>query len=232
MRLDKIIYDAREAINAYTEDLEIDNRYIIYLYGIKRAKYLRQDLNNLNKTIDLSIQQQLCLDMIEVSSNECSLDFECDTLLRSKDPLPKLIELHTKSAIINVKPSNRMAIPFNFMTKERLYYLEGASYPNSMYAFLDTDGHIYVYSNNDSYKMLECISVTGVFEDPLDLANYRNCCGCDDVQPCFDELTSEYPLQPHFIDLIKNEIVQELILKLRIPEGNVPSESSRRNNER
>ena len=61
-------------------------------------------------------------------------------------------------------------------------------------------------------------SKTGVFEDPLDLVNYTNCCSCTDVAPCFDEHTINYPLQPHYIDLIKSEIVKDLVQKLQIPE--------------
>ena len=46
-------------------------------------------------------------------------------------------------------------------------------------------------------------TITGVFENPLDLANYTNCCSCtSNSLPCFDEMTSNYPLQPHYVDLI------------------------------
>jgi hypothetical protein len=220
MVLEKIIYDVREALNQYSDDNEIDSRYIIYLYGIKRAKYLRQDLNNFNRSIDNSIQQQLCLKMEEVSINTCGLDFECDTILRTTQSIPKPLELHTKTSIVNVKPTNRVSIPFNFVNKSRIYYLEGAEFPNSLYAFLDTDNYIYVYSKNEDFKNLECLTITGIFEDPLELKNYKNCCSCkpDLANQCFDEMTSDYPLQPHYIDLIKNEIVNDLIKKLQIPE--------------
>lgn len=218
MRLDKIVYDVKEAINAYSDDTEVSDRYIIYLYGIKRAKYLRQDLNNMNRSIDNSIQQQLCLKMEEVSMNTCGLDFECDTILRSTKPLPKPLELHTKTSIVNVKPTNRISVPFSFVKKERIYYIEGSTFPNNLYSFIDTDNYIYVYSQNESFKNLECLTVTAVFEDPLELKNYQNCCNCKKAQPCFDEMKSEYPLQPHYIDLIKNEIVNELVRKIQIPE--------------
>lgn len=217
MQLNKIIYDVREAIKAFTDDSDLDDRYLIYLYGIKRAKYLRQDLNNMNRTIDNSIQQKLCLNMEVVSTNDCGLDFECDKILKSKQPVPKLLELHTKSSIVNVSPTNKLSIPFNFINKNRIYYLEGSSFPKSFYSFLDTDGHIYIYSMNEDFKNIECITVTGVFEDPLELKNYYNCCNCDTQVECFDELTSDYPLQPHYIDLIKGEIVNELINRLQIP---------------
>ncbi len=217
MILEKLVYDVREALKQYVDDSELDNTYIIYLYGIKRAKYLRQELNNYQRTTDVSITQSLCLGLERVSVNECGLDFECETILRTKRPIPQPLELHTKSAITSVKPTNRISIPFNFTTKQKAIYSEHSPFNRAVFSFLDNDRYIYLISTDETLNLLECITVTGVFEDPLDLLNYSNCCDCED-SPCFDEMTSNYPLQPHYIDLIKNEIVNELVQKLRIPE--------------
>jgi hypothetical protein len=219
MILSKLIYDVREGIKEYTDDSEVSNRYIIHLYNIKRAKYLRQDLNNYQKTADNSILQSFCLSLEEVSANECNVEYDCKTLLRSKQPIPTPLELHTKVAITKIKPTNRLSIPFNMVTKDKVAYLDGATFKSSLYAFIDVDEYIYIVSKNDeSYKILDCITVTGVFEDPLELANYQNCCGCSTSTVCFDELESEYPLQPHYIDLIRREIVNDLLQLKQIKE--------------
>lgn len=216
--LNKIVYDVRETLRQYTDDSEISNRYIIYLYGIKRAKYLRQELNNFQRTTDISVTQTLCLGLEEVSSNECDLNLNCETILKTKKPIPQPLELHTKSAITSVKPTKRISIPFNFITKEKAAYFKNSPFNKGIFAFLDNDKYIYVISQLNTINLLECITVTGVFEDPLDLINYSNCCDCENANPCFDEDTVNYPLQPHYIDLIKNEIVKELLRQLQIPE--------------
>lgn len=220
MTLDKLIYDIREGLNQYEDDSEISDRYITYLINIKRAKYLRQDLNNYQRVADNSIIQTLCIDLEEVSINECGLDYECDTILRTTKPIPKPLELHTKSALTSIKPTNRLAVGFNFITKKRASTLGGATFNKALYAFLDPDGHIYVTSGSDNnhFKLLECLTISGIFSDPLELSEFSNCCGCDDSTTCFDESTTEYPLQPHFIDLIRDEIIKALIVKLNIPE--------------
>lgn len=219
MILENIIYDVRESLKAYTDDSEISNEYIIYLYGIKRSKYLRQELNNYQRTTDISVTQTLCLGLERVSVNECSLDLDCATIVRTKKPIPQPLELHVKSAITSVKPTEIIAIPFNFVTKQKAIYSKHSPFNRAIFAFLDNDKYIYLISENDVLNLLECITITGVFENPLDLANYTNCCSCTSTSlPCFDEMTSDYPLQPHYIDLIKNEIVNELTKKLNIPE--------------
>jgi hypothetical protein len=213
----EIIYDVREALKEYSDDTELDNRYIKYLYNIKRAKYLRQDLNNYNKTVDMSIKQTLCLSLSLVDGDECGDD--CPKLLRSDRPLPKPLELHSKVAITSVKPTTRISVPFNFISKEKIAYIEGAQFATGLYSFIDTDNYMYVYSLSDAYKLLNCLTVTGVFENPSDLSSYPNCCDCNEGDnSCYVEDENEYPLQPHFIDLIKSEIVKELAISKQMPE--------------
>lgn len=210
MQLNKIIYDIRESLKAYSDDDELDNRLIIHLVNIKRAKYLRQELNNYQRTTDVSVTQTLCLELEEVSSNACSVDLDCETILRTKLPIPQPLELHIRSAITNVKSSKKLDTPFNFITKEKAAFSKYSPFNKGIFAFLDNDKHIYLVSELNTLKLIDCITVTGVFEDPLDLINYNNCCGCETPLPCFDEESTNYPLQPHYIDLIKQEIVSEL----------------------
>jgi len=218
MVLDKIIYDVREQLKQYTSDSEIDDRYIIYLFGLKRAKYLRQELNNYQRTTDVSVTQTLCLGLERVNSSECNIDYDCETILRTKRPIPQPLELHIKSAITSVKSTKRIGVPFNFTTKAKAIYSKSSPFSKGIFTFLDNDKYIYLLSDEDSLNMLECISITGVFEDPLDLINYTNCCDCKDAPPCFDINTVNYPIQPHYIDLIKSEIIKDLIKELSSPE--------------
>ena len=220
MTLSKLIYDVREYLKQYNNDSDIDDRYITYLYGIKRSKYLRQELNNFQRTTDITITQTLCLELEEIPINQCNIDFDCETIVRTKQPIPKPLELHIKSALTAVRSTNRISVPFSFVTKERALYSMHSSFNNGIFAFLDNDLHIYFISKLDTLKLIECITVTGIFEDPLELLNYTNCCGCNDASPCFDLDTVDYPLQPHYIDLIRGEIVQDLTSKFKIPEDN------------
>lgn len=220
MNFNKLIFDVREYLKQYNNDSDLDDRYIGYLYGIKRAKYLRQELNNFQRTTDITITQTLCLELEEIPINQCNIDFDCETIVRTKHPIPKPLELHIKSALTAVRSTNRISVPFSFVTKERALYSMHSSFNNGIFAFLDNDLHIYFISKLDTLKLIECITVTGIFEDPLELLNYTNCCGCNDASPCFDLDTVDYPLQPHYIDLIRGEIVQDLTSKFKIPEDN------------
>lgn len=217
-KLNEIIYDIRESIKEFSDDTEIDNRHLIYLINTKRAKYLRQDLNNMQKTTDMSIQQSFCIGLVEVSAAECGISAGCETMLRTSKPLPTPIELHLSPAITKVKPAHRLGMPFTFKDKSKVIFLQHAPYGKSIYTYLDTDGYLYIVSKNDVHKLLDCISVSGIFENPLELSAFKNCCNCPEVEAtCYDE-TKEYPLQPHYIDLIKSDIVNDLVRIKQIPE--------------
>jgi hypothetical protein len=225
MNLAKIIYDVREALKLYSDDANVTDRYITYLYGIKRSKYLRQDLNNFQKSTDVSITQTLCLPLEVVSANQCASELDCKVILRTKRPIPQPIELHIKPAITSVKSTNRTSLPFNFVTKEKAIYSKYAPFNKGIYAFLDNDKYIYVVSESNTVNLIECITITGIFEDPLELKNYSNCCDCPTVTLCFNPDTTDYPLQPHYIDLIKEEIVNQLTNRLRLPDDKINNSS-------
>lgn len=222
MKLNKIIYDIRESLSLRSDDSEIDNRYISYLLGLKRAKYLRQDLNNFQRTTDITVTQTFCSKLVKVSASECLTDFSCEFIYRTEKPIPKPIELHIKSAITSVKPVSRTSVPFSFITKQMASFaLTGSAFPNRIYAFLDNDMHIYLISSNEAIGLIDCLTITGIFEDPLLLSEYSNCCNCENETPCFDEENTEYPLQPHYVDLIKLEIVKELSILNKIEEDEI-----------
>lgn len=216
----ELIYDVREGLSAYSDDSEHSDEYILYLYRIKRSKYLRQDLNNYQRSKDNSILQTLCLGIEEVSADECSLNLTCEKILRTKLPIPTPLELHTKVAITSVKPTERLSVPFSFITKDKAVFLEGATFKAGIYAFIDVDNYIYFTALNDNYKLLECVTVTGIFEDPLKLQDYSNCCNCEDTNndTCFNLMESDYPLPPHYIDLIRKEIIRDLVELMVVPE--------------
>lgn len=214
----QLTYSVREGVRQYTDDSDISDRYIMYLFNLKRSKYLRNDLNNLQKTIDQSVLQQLCLELEEVSANECGITEDCGTIMRTKKKLPSPLELHLKSAIVHIRPTNRIAVPFNFVNKERAIFSKYSAFSQSIYAFLDTDDYIYLVSESNAVKLIECISVSAIFEDPLLLKDYINCCGCQIPKPCYDPLTTEYPLQAHHVDNITEEIIKMLVRRLQIPE--------------
>lgn len=220
MTLDKLIYDVREALRQYSDDSEIDNRYIVYLYNIKRSKFLKQDINNnLTKPIDHSILQSFCEEVENVDKESCQIYTNCSSIMRTKNPIPSPLDLHSKSAIIRIGSLNVNTKPFNIISRSKASYLADSTFNKAIYTFLHTDGHLYFTSYSKTIALLEKVEITGVFENPLDLEKYKACETCDNTS--YEYMTSDYPIQNHYIDIIKNEIVKDLVQLLQIPEDKI-----------
>lgn len=215
----ELIYDIKEYLKAYSDDVELSDRHILYMYRKKRAKYLRRLLNDYTRKFDDLIIQSLCMELECVDRATCGLELGC-TIVRTVKPLPTLLELRSRDTLLSVGPTMVGGETFKIIKLSEVPYILEKPFSRGIYAFLNTDGHIYLISNNDAHILLECITVTGLFEDPDALADFTNCCkgDCgDDPTPCFSG-DEEYPLQSFLIDDISNEIKKELMARMRLTE--------------
>lgn len=222
MKLDKLIYDVREGVSQYQDDSLITDDYIIYLLGTFRSKILKNQLNNYQVIINPLTQQTLCLELEEVPVFECGIEFGCDTIIRTVRPIPLPLKSHLGLAITSVRTVDRLSIPMKPIQPESApYHLKG-KFNNSIYYFVGTDLKIYFVSKNTMLNLLDCISITGIFADPLELEEYSNCCNCEDSDEtkCFDIYESNYPADPDLADDITRYVIEKLINKLQTPTDN------------
>lgn len=218
--LGQVVYDIREALKDYSDDSELDNRYIIYLVNLKRAKYIKQKLEKFGRRFNNKVLQSLCLDLETVSTNECGLQLTCSKILRSVKPIPTQLQLNNKDSIQRVSPADKLSIKYNLIETEQAPLYLNSPFSSKIKAFIHNDGHIYLLSSNPIHT--ECINITGVFEDPTELKTYNNCCGCDDSSSqCFDMYETEYPIEADVLDIIRAEIISELLKLKGVKEDNI-----------
>lgn len=217
--LREITYDIREAIKEYSDDSEISDLYIQYLVNIKRAKFLKQKLDQLGRKFNNRILQTLCLETEEVSANECGLDLECETIVRTKEPVPNFLQLTDKDAVERIAPSNMLSKKFNYISREKAPFITNSYHRGPIKTFLHNNGFLYFISDKPIF--LECVSISGVFEDPTELSNYKNCCNCNDSNNCFSIADTEYPLQIELIDIVREDIIKDLLRTKQIPEDKI-----------
>lgn len=216
MKLNTLVYDIREGIRANSDDSGISDEYIIHLINIHRNDYLSKALNNFQRPINNTVTQTLCVPLKEVSSTDC-IEGDCKTLLRSTKQLPSMIDLHIGSAITEIGPLDRTLPRFKFTTKQRSRFSKNSNIKR-ISAYIGDDNYLYVIGVKPEHKLLNCISVTAVFENPLDLMEFSNCCDCEEPIACFDEENYDYPAPAHFIKGIRDEILNKLGVRFNIPE--------------
>jgi hypothetical protein len=192
----ELIYDIKEYLKQYSDDNDYPNRYIEYLWNKKRSKYLRRLLNDLTRKFDEVIQQQFCMDL---------------------ELVPDLLEIRSRSGLISVGPTDFTMARFKMISLEEVPNIFHKPFALGIYAFLNTDGHLYIISKKDSHKLLKCVTVIGVFEDPFDVEGFFDCCDCENPTTCFPD-DAEYPIQGFLIDEIRMEIIKELVPREQIQQ--------------
>lgn len=220
MTVYEIIYAIREKLSDYTDDTRYSDDYLLFLVNLKRSFFLRREYNQIRRSIDDDLLFDICLELEHVDASicpECVPSEDCD-VVRSILPLPKLLELNNRSAIIKVGSIEMFNKPFSLISKERVPYVGTSQFEkNIIYAFPNTDNKIYLKSNNQFYNTLEYINVTILPENPLDLVKYK----CDPSNQCYNPEVEIYPVKTWMADIIINTIVEELARLKAIPEDRI-----------
>jgi len=212
----EIIFDTLETLrnNYISDDTLISESQILYHWDNQRALWLYNELGKPGIQIDPSLEQDLgCLELEEVDAASCcNITTEC-TALRTKLKLPKFINLQTGPAITRVGPVNKIKIPFNFTNYNKAMYISFGKYSKGLYGFL-LNGYIYVISETSNLPLLTNINVRGILESPSDIEQFK--CNSD---PCFS-LDEEYPLITRLIPYMKEEVIKQFLISMRIPKDN------------
>jgi hypothetical protein len=190
-----------------TDDEDLPIKKIKHDINLKRALFIRNELNK-NRSIDINLIQTLgCVELEVADPVECCIDLPpgCK-LVRTVERIPNTIELHNSKLITRIGNINMMDKKFNFVPYERFIFSGNTEYTkNEIYATLH-DGRIYLKSNSMDLFALKYIDIQGVFEDPTELAKFKNCSD----ENCYDD-DSKYPMNMWMEDYIKNALIEEYI---------------------
>lgn len=225
MKLNELVYDVREMLSQHHDDSSITDEYIIYNINNIRSVILKSQMNSFNQIISPIVQQTLCLEVELTDPYECGMSFGCERILRTVEPIPTPIKHYLGLALTSVKPVNMLSTPLVKIDQSSAQYISpsrGRS-KNTAYYFIGSDMRIYIVGSNETLNILDCISVTGVFTNPLDLSNYKKCCDCngDEEEVCYDYLTSDYPMDNTHASDLTDLVFRKLIQNLQIPKDNL-----------
>lgn len=206
MNIEKIIYDIKESVRAYSNDAVITNARILHLVDVMRAKYIRQhQQRNLGEST-FEYTQTLNVQMGRVDRSYLPATMPVDKeILKSVKQLPRLINRYYFRNV-EVRPLDRISMEIEYMAKQRAIYASTMA-DNYSCAFIDDDGYLYITGSDTIHLFLKYVAVTCMLEVPIDII-------------AFNDMTSEiteYPLSEHLWSLMKMEILELLFKELSIP---------------
>ena len=174
LTLNKLYSQLEELLQINADDSSFDRRLFYDLICQARAVDIRNEYNKLRTFNPVVIQSLNCVELEIVDASLCcsGLITGCN-VLRTKQQLPELIEFHQQSAIRSIKPNSIFGKNINLVEADRIPYLktkDGIN-DNMIYAFI-FNNYLYLYSLNEKYLLIDSITVSGIFTDPVVAAEF------------------------------------------------------------
>jgi hypothetical protein len=196
--LNEIVYDIKNIAygGVQSDDNPISDRQIAFWVNYESAVIRGQTINTGNIP-DQFIQYLECVELECVDEVECCEVSSTEKILRSTQKLPVTIQRRGKNTIISVSSVDKVT-SFSETTEYRRRVNKYNKYTGSKPRWFIKNDYLYVINT----KMLEYVTVGGVFEDPTEAANFLNCAG----DTCFT-WDSKYPITMQMTKIIVDTIL-------------------------
>jgi len=207
--LNELVYSVLNTVRGRTAVTELITKELV-AYHIRniRAQLIKQDANRGYSADPYIIQDLGCLDLEIIDSAECcNVDSDC-TVLRTVKTIPSTIEMHHKQLITRVGPTDKTAMPFDWIDYARVPFIGKNKFTKDrIKAYqMSNNGHIYLITPNFTARGLKKINVQGVFENPEDASTFTNC----DGSTCYND-DSSYPIKSWMVPTITKMVIDMFV---------------------
>lgn len=216
--LNDIAYSIFESVRGKIgDDDNISTDQIKSLIHSTRAMLLKQKFDKNLRVIDDVFTQSL--GSIETEQVDSSIHSEIPSgkyLLRTTVDIPETVDRRNyEGSFTRIGPAERKSHKFNLVSYDRAIHSgNGRFNKNEVYAFL-LDSRIHLISNSLYHKPIQFIDVVGVFQNPTQVAMFKDSNG--------DSLYSDDGRYP--ISMAMRNILEEMIIKGRLaPQSAVASD--------
>lgn len=199
-----------------SDDSTLDPRLLKFYIHKVRAVFARNEMGKAHRTVDSALIQDLGLVELETVNSfiDSPLDNIQHTILRTKEIIPRAIELHNKQAFTYIGSTNQTSKGFKFVDLNSIPYMGNGKFNKTfVFAWLMND-RIYITGNcnNPAFKGLKYINIKGVFENPEDASKFYK----PDGTACYSD-EEDYPLPLYMWSYIKKEILASDLRQFYIP---------------
>jgi len=211
-----------------SDDSRLTDRHIYNKMVTVRSKLISQSAKKKQKINQWSYQTIPCIELIKAELHECPCipPLGCD-ILRSKYPIPKpLTDLN--SHLIQSVSTLEGNVIFSEITWNEKKYKSSNKYTANKPDYFIRNNYLYITHRSG----LKVITLTGLFDNPLEVENFPSFCECDDCNNCESILEKEFPIDNDMIetliDITKIELIEQFSQMVRDSSNN--SEDNTSNN--
>jgi hypothetical protein len=200
-----------------SDDSRLAARHIYSKVLTSRARLITQRMDKRQKVSQWVYQTLDCVELIKAQPYECPcLPAIGCTILRTKlelpSPLTGILNGHMIQSVTSVEGS----ITFSETTWKDKKYAAGSKYTSAKPDFYIRNNYLYVTSKGAP----KVISITGLFDDPIEAGKFPSICGatpCEESTPedncpeCVSPLDMELPIEKAMVETLIEMAANELI---------------------
>lgn len=219
MKIKEIIQRIQSAYSkgVQSDDSRLSSRHIYSKILSVRSRLITQKLNKKQNISQWNYQTLECVELIRAEPYECPcLPSVGCIILRTKEKLPKPLSSLMKEHVLQSVTSLEGSIIFSETTWKDKKYKKGNKYTGSKPDYFIRNDYLYLTTK----KGPKAVSITGLFEDPLEVDNYPSICGekgCDEntkenpCPECISPLDKDLPIDKDMVEVLIEISLQELI---------------------
>jgi hypothetical protein len=197
------------AKGVHSDETRLMSRHIYNKLLSVRSVLLYRKLNSRQKISQWNYQTLSCVEMVTVPIQDCPCipPLGC-YILRTKHPLPKPLTKYTKHLIKSVTSLDGQTIYAEIDWEDKKYKADNKYTAKKPDYFIRNK---YLYITTTKYP--EVITITGLFQDPLEVEAFPSYCCNDAVKPetCISVYDKEFPIDDELIDPMIELCFKELI---------------------
>ena len=204
----ELVYLILDELKLISDDKQFEEEHIIVLINQYRNLLLKQRYSDIRKEMPVSNLQSINI----------TLSVE-DTILKSNMPLPTILNLNVQNLTIISSISTFWQGEFSFIDYNQFRYTGYNRWLNSIvYVTIGPDGYLYCKSNNLSFLQLTDITVTSIFENPLEVHNLSTPMNETSEDSILD---IPIPIEGNLLPILKEIIIKELSGAIYRPEDEI-----------
>lgn len=204
----ELVYLILDELKLISDDKQFEEEHIIVLINQYRNLLLKQRYSDIRKEMPVSNLQSI----------DITLSVE-DTILKSNMPLPTILNLNVQNLTIISSISTFWEGEFSFIDYNQFRYTGYNRWLNSIvYVTVGPDGYLYCKSNNLSFLQLTDITVTSIFENPLEVHNLSTPINETSEDSILD---IPIPIEGNLLSILKEIIIKELSGAIYRPEDEI-----------
>lgn len=191
-------------------EFKIEEEQILYWVNQTRSKLISEAIKNRQTITDSWLQTIGCLELEQKDISDCCLVSLGCMGLKSKKQLPSTIETHIDNNIVSVTglDGNPISKTNRFAAKYKQYN----KYTGKNMGYFIKDNYLYVIND----KIMQYVTVIGLFEDPSELKNFVDCSG----NTCWS-MDSDYPVTQKMASQITDIVLKTKVLPfMQFPADN------------